>query len=86
VVKAERAAVPIEELVAFIARMLVRDPSAVEVEEIGDERSRVVRLRVAPDDRGRVIGKEGRMAKAIRTILAVMSARDGMKAKLDIVD
>lgn len=74
------------DLVGFIARLLVRDQSAVEVAEVADGRSRVIRLKVAEADKGRVIGKEGRTAKAIRTILAVASARDGMKARLDIVD
>ncbi len=74
------------ELVAFIARVLVRDPSAVSVEEVSDEQSRTVNLKVAPSDRGRVIGKEGRMAKALRTIVAVASSRDGMRARLEIVD
>ncbi len=77
---------PVRDLVAFIARLLVRDPSAVEVEEVDDGRSRIVKLRVAPGDKGRVIGREGRTARAIRTVLEVASARDGMKAKLDIVD
>jgi hypothetical protein len=74
------------ELVAFVARALVQQPDAVEVTEEQGDRDRVIMLRVAPGDLGRVIGKEGRTAKAIRTILAVASARGGMKAKLDIVD
>ena len=74
------------ELIVFIARVLVRDPEAVSVEELSDDQSRTVNLRVAPSDRGRVIGKEGRMAKALRTILAVASSREGMRARLEIVD
>jgi hypothetical protein len=74
------------ELVAFIARALVQDPDAVQVEEVLGDRERVIQLRVAPGDMGRVIGKEGRTAKAMRTVLAVASARNGMKAKLDIVE
>ncbi len=83
---AEKTTISPSELLAFIAKTLVRDPSAVSVEEILDEQSRTVNLRVAPSDRGRVIGKEGRMAKALRTILAVASSRDGMRARLEIVD
>lgn len=79
-------AVPVQDLVAFLARLLVRDPTAVRVDETQDDHSRTFSLRVAPDDRGRVIGKEGRTAKALRTVVAVASARDGMKARLDIVD
>lgn len=74
------------ELVAFIARNLVRDAGAVEVEEIDTERDRVIKLRVAPEDLGRVIGREGRTARAIRTVLGVASAREEKRAKLDIVD
>lgn len=76
----------VHELVAFLARLLVRDPAAVEVDETLDDHSRTFKLRVAPADRGRVIGKEGRTAKALRTVVAVASARDGMKARLDIID
>jgi predicted RNA-binding protein YlqC (UPF0109 family) len=74
------------DLVVFIARLLVREPAAVSADEINDGRSRIIKLRVAPDDKGRVIGKEGRTAKAIRNVLAVASGRDGMKAGLDIID
>jgi uncharacterized protein len=77
---------PMRELVAFIARALVRNPEAVEVEEVRSERDRIIQLKVAPEDLGRVIGKEGHTAKAIRTVLAVASTRNGVKAKLDIVD
>jgi predicted RNA-binding protein YlqC (UPF0109 family) len=76
----------VRDLLTFLARLLVREPGQVSVKEIDDDRSRSVELRVAPDDRGRVIGKEGRTAKALRTVVAVATARDGMKAKLDIVD
>jgi predicted RNA-binding protein YlqC (UPF0109 family) len=80
------ARVPMRELVAFIARALVQDTGAVEVEEIDTERDRVIKLRVAPADLGRVIGREGRTARAIRTVLGVASAREEKRAKLDIVD
>jgi 16S rRNA processing protein RimM len=68
-------------LVAFIARALVEDQGAVEVEEVDDERNRIIKLRVAPGDLGRVIGKEGNTARAIRTILGVATSRDEKKAK-----
>jgi predicted RNA-binding protein YlqC (UPF0109 family) len=74
------------ELVAFIARALVQDASAVEVKEVDTERDRVIKLRVAQADVGRVIGREGRTARAIRTVLGVASAMDDKRAKLDIVD
>ncbi|MBW2700784.1 MAG: KH domain-containing protein [Deltaproteobacteria bacterium] len=74
------------DLMAFIARNLVREPDQVSVVELDDDRDRIFQLRVAPSDRGRVIGKEGRTARALRTMLAVASGRTGRKAKLDIVD
>jgi len=74
------------ELVAFIARALVQDSDAVEVKEVDTERDRVIKLRVAPADVGKVIGREGRTARAIRTVLGVASAREDKRAKLDIVD
>lgn len=80
------ARAPMRELVAFIARALVRDAGAVQVEEIDTERDRVIKLRVAPEDLGRVIGREGRTARAIRTVLGVASAREEKRAKLDIAD
>ena len=80
------AKVPMSELVAFIARALVQDSKAVEVKEVDTERDRVIKLRVAPADVGKVIGREGRTARAIRTVLGVASARDDKRAKLDIVD
>ena len=80
------AKVPMRELVAFIARALVQDTGAVEVEEIDTERDRVIKLKVAPADLGKVLGREGRTARAIRTVLGVASARGDRRAKLDIVD
>ena len=77
---------PTCELVAFIARALVENPQAVEVVEEDGDRDRLIRLKVAPADLGRVIGKEGSTARAIRTILAVATCDDDKKAKLEIVD
>jgi predicted RNA-binding protein YlqC (UPF0109 family) len=74
------------ELVAFIVRQLVQQPEAVSVEEVVEERDRIIRVRVAQADIGRVIGKEGRTVKAIRTVLSVASAKDEKRAKLDILE
>jgi predicted RNA-binding protein YlqC (UPF0109 family) len=74
------------DLVAFMVRQLVQQPEAVAVEDVSEERDRIIRVRVASADIGRVIGKEGRTAKAIRTVLAVASAKDEKRAKLDILD
>jgi uncharacterized protein len=74
------------ELLSFIVGALVDKAEAVSIEEVVDDHSRVFKLRVDQSDIGRVIGKEGRTAKAIRTIIGVATARDGQKAKLDIVE
>ncbi len=74
------------ELVVWLAQQLVEDRAAVRVEAIERERSTVLELRVAPDDLGRVIGRGGRTAKALRTVLDVAARRQGRRAVLDIVD
>jgi predicted RNA-binding protein YlqC (UPF0109 family) len=70
----------------FITRSLVDEPDAVAIET--DERSRSVRfrVRVAPGDMGRVIGRRGRVAQAIRTLVRVGGARDGVDTNVDFVD
>ncbi len=73
-------------LVEYIARFLVDNPKDVSVTEISDGKSTVFELRVADSDRGKVIGKKGQTAKAIRTLLGAASARDGKLAVLKIVD
>lgn len=74
------------DLLGFIVRGLVEHPTQVFIEEMEDERGRVLKLKVHPDDLGRIIGKEGRTARAIRTALAVATAQDAKTAKLDILD
>jgi predicted RNA-binding protein YlqC (UPF0109 family) len=74
-----------KDLVEYIARSLVDDPSAVEVTEITSGSSIVLELRVAPDDMGRVIGKSGRVANAIRMLLRVLAAKHGKRITLDIM-
>ena len=63
------------ELVRFIAMSLVDKPEAVDVREIENEEDVTIELRVDPDDMGKVIGKQGRIAKAIRTVVKAASAR-----------
>ena len=74
------------EVVDYIARQIVDDPDAVVVE--ADERGGRVdlRLHVAPDDMGKIIGKRGRVAQAIRTVVRAAGAREGVEASVDIVD
>jgi uncharacterized protein len=73
-------------LVESIAKALVDDPSQVNASEETEEETLVIRLTVAKEDMGRIIGKEGRTAKAIRTILSAVSTKDNKKAVLKIVE
>ncbi|MGZ8630950.1 MAG: KH domain-containing protein [Actinomycetota bacterium] len=74
------------ELVEFLARELVDDPDAVEVTESINDRGSRYTLRVAPDDMGKVIGKGGRTAKAIRAVVRAAAIRQGTSAYVDIAD
>jgi len=76
----------VRELVATLARGLVRDPRRVRVREHDEGERAVVELTVAPDDRGRVIGKAGRTASALRTVLDAVARRNGRTYVLDILD
>ncbi len=74
------------ELVDFLITELVDDPDAVEVTESEDERGLRYTVRVAPDDMGKVIGKGGRTAKAIRAVVRAAASRHGTTAYVDIAD
>ncbi len=80
------ASSPLKELIRTIAVELVDQPDQVEVREIATEQSSVIEIRVAKEDIGKVIGKEGRTAQSMRTILAAVSTKLGKRAHLDIVD
>ena len=73
------------ELVEYVARSLVDDPEAVKVTEVEDEEGTVIELHVAEDDMGKVIGRNGSVAKALRTLLKVVAAREGESISLEIV-
>ncbi|NVN92370.1 MAG: KH domain-containing protein [Desulfuromonadales bacterium] len=73
-------------LVETIAKSLVDDPLQVQAAEEMEEDTLVIKLTVAKEDMGRIIGKEGRTAKAIRTILNAVSTKDNKKAILKIVE
>jgi predicted RNA-binding protein YlqC (UPF0109 family) len=73
-------------LVEYLARQLVDDPSAVVVEEAEEDGALVLRLRVAPDDVGRVIGRRGRIARALRTLARASGARTNRRVLLEILD
>ena len=73
------------ELVEFVARSLVDDPDAVSVEAHDEDGGQVIELHVAEDDMGKVIGRNGSVAKAMRTLLKVVSTREGRPISLEIV-
>ncbi len=75
-----------EELVRFIAKNLVDDPEAVTVESNEEGDTVVISLSVAPADMGKVIGRQGRIAKAIRTVVKAASVREDKKYMVDIVE
>jgi uncharacterized protein len=70
----------------YLARSIVEDPDAVVVEASESASSVSLRLHVAPGDMGRVIGRRGRVAQAIRTVVRAAGAREGVDAQVDIVD
>ena len=74
------------ELLEFLARELVDDPDAVEVTESSDDRGVLLTLRVAPDDMGKVIGRAGRTARALRTVVRAAATRQGVSVHVDIAD
>ena len=75
-----------KELLLYMAKNLVDDPDAVTVTELSDEEGKVLELRVAPGDMGKVIGRQGRIAKEIRTIVKTVAQRTGEKITVEIVD
>jgi predicted RNA-binding protein YlqC (UPF0109 family) len=76
----------VSELLAYLARELVDDPEAVRVEEDERDDALVLVLHVAPDDVGKVIGRQGRIARALRTLVRASSARDGRRVQVEIAD
>ena len=75
-----------KELVEYIAKSIVREPEEVKVtEEAADDDSVLVKLEVAAEDKGRVIGRQGRVAEAIRTLLRVVATKEGVRVRLEIV-
>lgn len=72
-------------LVEVIAKALVNDPDAVEVTEVHSDWETTLSLKVAPEDMGKVIGKQGRIAKAIRSLVKAGSARDDRRINVEIM-
>lgn len=75
-----------KDLINFIARSLVDDPTQVEVTEFRRGAQVILNLKVAKEDMGRIIGRSGRVAGAMRTLLRVAAIQDGKRASLDIVE
>ncbi len=75
-----------KELLVYIARSLVSEPDAVVVEEKQLDDSIVLELHVAPQDMGKVIGRQGKIAREIRTLVKAVAQRSGKKVSVDIVD
>jgi predicted RNA-binding protein YlqC (UPF0109 family) len=75
-----------KELIKTIAQALVDNPDKVEVDEVKGEQTLVIELRVAKEDMGKVIGKEGRTAHAMRTILSAASMKFNKRAVLEIIE
>lgn len=75
-----------KELVKYIARALVDNPDAVEVNELQGEQTSVLELKVAKEDLGKVIGKQGRTARAMRTILSAASTKLKKRSVLEIIE
>jgi len=76
----------VAELLAWIARQLVDHPDAVSVETVERDDATVLRLHVAPDDVGKVIGRQGRLARALRTVVRASGTRDDRRVVLEIAD
>ncbi|MDK2859308.1 MAG: uncharacterized protein PWP25_494 [Sphaerochaeta sp.] len=75
-----------KDLVEYIVKSLVDAPDEVSINVIEGEKSTILELKVASEDVGKVIGKQGRIAKAIRTILSASATKDGKRAVLEILD
>jgi predicted RNA-binding protein YlqC (UPF0109 family) len=75
-----------KDLLLYIARNLVDNPDAVTVTEVPGDQELTLELRVAPDDMGKVIGRQGRIAKEIRTVVRSYAQHSGVKVSVDIVD
>jgi predicted RNA-binding protein YlqC (UPF0109 family) len=76
----------VTEIVEYLAKRLVDEPDAVRVEEVEREGAVVLQLHVAPDDVGKVIGRQGRIARALRTIVRASAARRDHRVLLEIVE
>ena len=75
-----------KELVEVIAKSLVDNPNEVHVNEVQGEQSLILQLKVAPEDMGKVIGKQGRVAKSIRTVMKAVAGKERKKVSIEFVE
>jgi len=75
----------LKELLEMLAKSLVDHPESVEVSQVEGERSIILELKVAADDMGKVIGKQGRIAQALRTIVKAAAVKEGKKVMVEII-
>jgi hypothetical protein len=75
-----------KDLLEYLAKALVDNPDGVEVTSVEGERSIILQLRVDPDDVGKVIGKKGRIAQAMRTLIKASATKEGRNAIVEIID
>ena len=75
-----------KDLLIYVARNLVNNPDEVNVTEVESEGGTILELRVAPEDVGKVIGRQGRIAREIRTLIRSVAQRSGKKVSVEIVD
>jgi hypothetical protein len=75
-----------KDLIEYIAKALVDAPDAVEVSEFGDEEASIIKLKVQKEDLGKVIGKKGRTAKAMRTVLGAAALKTQKRSTLEIIE
>ena len=75
-----------KEIVEYIAKALVDFPEQVNVQQVEGERSIILELRVAPEDMGKVIGKQGRIAKAIRTVVNAAAVKENKRVMVEIIE
>jgi hypothetical protein len=74
-----------KDLLEYIVKSIVAQPDAVKISEENSDDGLLIKLEVAPDDKGRVIGRQGRVAQALRTLLRVKAAKDNTRVRLEIV-
>ncbi len=75
-----------KDLIEYIAKALVDAPNSVEVTEFGDDEASIIKLKVSKEDLGKVIGKKGRTAKAMRTILSAAAMKVQKRSTLEIIE